>query len=102
MDKRPREDGLFASLSPPIYGNTKVTRELDWANPSPLSNFDRPRPVGTPVRWGMSVHRKGRATVSFAFQVEIFYICFSSLENYFFCYCLGRGTMAITAAAYSF
>jgi hypothetical protein len=29
IDERPREEGLFASLSPPIFGKTKVTRELD-------------------------------------------------------------------------
>jgi hypothetical protein len=29
IDERPREEGLFASLSPPISGKTEVTRELD-------------------------------------------------------------------------
>jgi hypothetical protein len=29
IDERPREEGLFASLSPPIFGKTEVTRELD-------------------------------------------------------------------------
>jgi hypothetical protein len=27
--ERPREEGSFASLSPPIFGKTEVTRELD-------------------------------------------------------------------------
>jgi hypothetical protein len=50
IDERPREEGFFASLSPPFSGKAEVTRELDKARPSPLSNTDRPRPVGTPVR----------------------------------------------------
>jgi hypothetical protein len=29
IDKRPREEGFFASLSPPIFGKIEVTRELD-------------------------------------------------------------------------
>jgi hypothetical protein len=29
IDERPREEGFFASLSPPIFGKTEVTRELD-------------------------------------------------------------------------
>jgi hypothetical protein len=29
IDERPREEGLFASLSPPIFAKTEVTRELD-------------------------------------------------------------------------
>jgi hypothetical protein len=29
IDERPREEGVFAGLSPPIFGKTEVTRELD-------------------------------------------------------------------------
>ena len=29
IDERPSEEGFFASLSPPIFGKTEVTRELD-------------------------------------------------------------------------
>jgi hypothetical protein len=29
VDERPREEGFFASVSPPIFGKTEVTRELD-------------------------------------------------------------------------
>jgi hypothetical protein len=29
IDERPREEGLFASLSPPIFDKTEVTRDLD-------------------------------------------------------------------------
>jgi hypothetical protein len=29
IDERPREEGFFASLFPPITGKTEVTRELD-------------------------------------------------------------------------
>jgi hypothetical protein len=29
IDERPREEGFFASLSPPIFGKTEVARELD-------------------------------------------------------------------------
>jgi hypothetical protein len=29
VDKRLREEGLFVSLSPPIFGKTEVTREVD-------------------------------------------------------------------------
>jgi hypothetical protein len=29
IDERPREEGFFASLSPPFFGKTEVTRELD-------------------------------------------------------------------------
>jgi hypothetical protein len=29
VDERPREEGVFASLFPPIFGKTEVTRELD-------------------------------------------------------------------------
>jgi hypothetical protein len=29
IDERPREEGLFASLPPPILGKTEITRELD-------------------------------------------------------------------------
>jgi hypothetical protein len=29
IDERPREEGFFANLSPPIFGKTEVTRELD-------------------------------------------------------------------------
>jgi hypothetical protein len=29
IDERPREEGFFYSLSPPIFGKTEVTRELD-------------------------------------------------------------------------
>jgi hypothetical protein len=29
IDERPREEGFSASLSPPIFGKTEVTRELD-------------------------------------------------------------------------
>jgi hypothetical protein len=29
IDERTREEGDFASLSPPIFGKTKATRELD-------------------------------------------------------------------------
>jgi hypothetical protein len=29
IDERPREERLFASFSPPIFGKTEVTRELD-------------------------------------------------------------------------
>jgi hypothetical protein len=29
IDERPREVGFSASLSPPIFGKTEVTRELD-------------------------------------------------------------------------
>jgi hypothetical protein len=29
IDKRPREEVFFASLSPPIFGKTEVMRELD-------------------------------------------------------------------------
>jgi hypothetical protein len=29
IDEQPREEGLFASLSPPLSGKTEVTRELD-------------------------------------------------------------------------
>jgi hypothetical protein len=53
IDERPREEGVFGSLSP--------TREVDYASPSTLSNADRSRPVGTPVRWERAVHREGRA-----------------------------------------
>jgi hypothetical protein len=57
--------GFFASISPPFSGKTEVTREVDLAGPSLLSNADRPRPVGTPDRWERAVHREGRAVVSF-------------------------------------
>jgi hypothetical protein len=29
IDERQREEGFFASLSPPIFGKTEVTLELD-------------------------------------------------------------------------
>jgi hypothetical protein len=29
IDERPREEGFFASLSPPIFGKTEVARELE-------------------------------------------------------------------------
>ena len=29
IDERPREEGFFDNLSPPIFGETQVTRELD-------------------------------------------------------------------------
>jgi hypothetical protein len=29
IDERPREEGFFASLSPPFSGKTEVARELD-------------------------------------------------------------------------
>jgi hypothetical protein len=29
IDERPCGEGVFASLSPPIFGKTEVTRELD-------------------------------------------------------------------------
>jgi hypothetical protein len=29
IDERPREEGFFASLSPPFFGKTEVKRELD-------------------------------------------------------------------------
>jgi hypothetical protein len=29
IDERQREEGFFASLSPPTFGKTEVTRELD-------------------------------------------------------------------------
>jgi hypothetical protein len=29
IDERPREEGLFVSLFPPIFGKTELTRELD-------------------------------------------------------------------------
>jgi hypothetical protein len=29
IDERPREEGFFASLSPPFSGKTEVTRNLD-------------------------------------------------------------------------
>jgi hypothetical protein len=29
IDERPREEGFSANLSPPIFGKTEVTRELD-------------------------------------------------------------------------
>ena len=29
IDERPREEGFYANLSPPIFGKTEVTRELD-------------------------------------------------------------------------
>jgi hypothetical protein len=61
IDERPHEEGVFASLSPPFSGKTEVTRELDEVGPSPLSNADRPRPVGTPVWWERAVHREGYA-----------------------------------------
>jgi hypothetical protein len=57
--------GFPASLFPRFSGKTEVTRELDKAGPSPISNADRPRPVGNPVRWERVVHHEGRATVSF-------------------------------------
>jgi hypothetical protein len=50
IDERPREEGVFTSLSLPFSGKTEVLRELDYIGPSTLSNADRPRPVGTPVR----------------------------------------------------
>jgi hypothetical protein len=45
IDERPREEGYFASLSPPIFGQTEVSRELDW-----LAR----RPSRTPTRLGRS------------------------------------------------
>jgi hypothetical protein len=43
-------------------------RELQYlSGPPSLSYSDRPRPVGTPVRWEWAVHREGRAAVSFEF-----------------------------------
>jgi hypothetical protein len=64
IDERPREEGVFPSLSPPFSGKTEVTRELDKVGPSTLANADRPRPVGKPVQWERAVHREGRPTVS--------------------------------------
>jgi hypothetical protein len=29
IDERPREEGFFTNLSPPIFGKTEVTQELD-------------------------------------------------------------------------
>jgi hypothetical protein len=29
IDERPREEGVFGSASPPIFGKTEVTRKLD-------------------------------------------------------------------------
>jgi hypothetical protein len=29
IDERPHEEGFSVSLSPPIFGKTEVTRELD-------------------------------------------------------------------------
>jgi hypothetical protein len=66
IDERPCEEGFLASLpSPPFSCETEVTRELDKAGMSPLSNADRLGPVGTPVRWERAMHREGRAAVSF-------------------------------------
>jgi hypothetical protein len=65
VDKPLREEGLLTCLSPPIFGKTEVTRELDEKGPSSLPNAYRPRPVGAPVRWGRAVHCEGQAWVSF-------------------------------------
>jgi hypothetical protein len=40
-------------------------RELDLASRSTLSNADRPRPIGTPVRWERAAHREGQAPFIF-------------------------------------
>jgi hypothetical protein len=68
IDERPHEEGFFASLSPPIFGKTEVTRELDLVGPSPFPTVDPPRPVGAPVRWERAVHCEGRAAVWLSFS----------------------------------
>jgi hypothetical protein len=60
------------SLSHAISGKTEVTWERDEACPSALSNADRPKPVGTPVRWERAVHRKGREAASFCISWQVF------------------------------
>jgi hypothetical protein len=91
IDERPREGGFFFSLSRHIFGMTEVTRKLAYACPSPLSNADRPRSVGTPVRWQRAVHREGIVKVEREFHFAFFekwiyfYILHSRLQNYFCC-----------------
>jgi hypothetical protein len=63
IDEQPREERLFANMSPPISGKTEDMRELDLAGASPLSNADRPRQVGTPVRVERAVHCECRAEI---------------------------------------
>jgi hypothetical protein len=72
--------------------------------PSSLPNADRPRPVGTPVRWERAQHREGRAAVKFCIsrQVDLFLDLFFLITKLSRCYCLGGGTVAITAVAYNF
>jgi hypothetical protein len=80
INERSREEGFLASLSSSISGKPEVPRELDKVGPSPLSNADRPRPVGTPVRWEQTVPREGREAVSFCFSCQVddfMYICLS-------------------------
>jgi hypothetical protein len=95
IDERPREEGFFASLFPHVFGRTEVTRELDQASPASLPNADRPRPVGTPGRWGRAEHREGRAAV---------YFCILSTSGFIFtklllCYYLGGGAVPIAVIA---
>jgi hypothetical protein len=50
VGKRLCKERIFAGLSLPTSGETEVKRKLDWTSMSPMSNTDRPKPVGTPVR----------------------------------------------------
>jgi hypothetical protein len=42
IDEQPREEGFFASLSPPFSGKTEVVWKLDEASPSTPSNATAP------------------------------------------------------------
>jgi hypothetical protein len=62
-----RQEGFFASLSLPFSGKTEVMWELDKVGPSTFSKADRPRPVGTPVRWERPSIAKVEQQFYFAF-----------------------------------
>jgi hypothetical protein len=56
---------------------------LSPVGPSPLSNADRPRTVGTTARWDHAVHRGvGRATFHFAFLYMWLFLRGSALLDY--------------------
>jgi hypothetical protein len=50
------------------------------------------------------VHREGRAAVQFCIsrQVDLFFDLFFLITKLLRCYCLGEGTVAITAVAYNY
>jgi hypothetical protein len=102
IDERPREEIYFASMSPPFSGKTEVMRELDKASPSTLSNADHARPIGTPVRWELTVHREGRAAAFISHFLDIFLDMLILITKLILLLLLRRGTLSNTSVASNF